>query len=355
LNRRKKHELVDILVIALLAIVSGADDFEEIEAYGKRKEFFLRGFLALPNGIPSHDTFNRVFKFLDKEAFGECLYNWSRELLSFLGAHMPQLNLDGKVLRATAKSGAKKSGICIVSAWLAEQQLVLGQETVEAKSNEKTAIPELLKSLDLPGALVSCDAAGCQISNASLIIEKQGHYLIAIKKNQKEAYEQLSDWMQQRKQGLAVDEWVDFGSGRIEKRRCFVENSLELLDGLAGWPQLKSVVMVESNREKDGKTTVETRFYLSSLEATPARFNKLVRNHWSIENRLHWRLDIVFREDMSRTRKGNAPENMATARKIALQLLAQVQDKNSMKNRRKIAGWDDEYLLEVLKGLFKCV
>lgn len=355
MNRRKKHLLVDILVISLLAIVSGADDFEEIEAYGKRKEPFLRTFLSLPNGIPSHDTFNRVFKFMDRDAFGECLYTWSRELLRFLGENMPQLNLDGKVLRGTARAGAKKSGICIVSAWVAEQQLVLGQQTVAAKSNEKTAIPELIKSLDLRGALVSCDAAGCQISNAELIVERQGSYLIAIKKDQAQAYEQLSEWMGKRKEGLPANEWVDFGSGRIEKRRCFVESRLELLDGLAGWPGLKSVVMVESHREKNGKTTVETRFYLSSLEATPEQFNIRVRNHWSIENRLHWKLDVVFREDMSRTRQGNAPQNMATARKMALQLLGQVQDNQSMKNRRKMAGWDEQYLLEVVKGVFKCV
>lgn len=355
LNRRKKHLLVDILAIALLAVVSGADDFEEIEAYGKRKEPFLRTFLALPHGIPSHDTFNRVFKFMDKDAFGACLYTWSKELLSFLEETMPQINLDGKVLRATAQAGAKKSGICIVSAWVAEQQLVLGQETVGTRSNEKTAIPELLKALDLEGALVSCDAAGCQASNAELIVAGQGDYLIAIKKDQKNAYEQLSEWMEKRKEALALDEWVDFGSGRIEKRRCYVENHLELLDGLAGWPDLKSVVMVESQREKPDKTTVETRFYLSSLEAGPAQFNRLVRHHWSIENRLHWKLDVVFREDMSRTRQGNAPQNMATVRKMALQLLGQAQDKQSMKNRRKMAGWDDGYLLEVVKGIFKCV
>lgn len=355
LNRRKKHLLVDILAIALFAIVSGADDFEEIEAYGKRKESFLRRYLTLPNGIPSHDTFNRVFKFMDKDAFGECLYTWSKELLSLLEAEMTQINLDGKVLRATAKAGAKKSGICIVSAWMAEQQLVLGQQTVGAKSNEKTAIPALIKSLDLQGGLVSCDAAGCQVSNAELIVEGQGDYLLAIKKDQKQAYEQLSEWMESRKAALPVDQWVDFGSGRIERRHAYVESRLELLDGLAGWPSLKSVLMVESQREKEGKTTQETRFYLSSLEATPAEFNRLVRNHWSIENRLHWRLDVVFREDMSRTRQGNAPQNMATARKLALQLLAQVQDKHSMKNRRKIAGWDEEYLLNVMKGVFKCV
>lgn len=357
LDRRKKHQLIDILVIALCAIVSGADDFEEIEAYGKRKESFLRGFLPLANGIPSHDTFNRVFKYLDKEAFGACLYRWSKELLSFLEESMPQLNLDGKVLRGTAKAGARKSGICIVSAWVAQQQLVLGQETVGAKSNEKTAIPALIKSLDVKGALVSCDAAGCQQSNAELIVERQGDYLIAIKKDHKQAFEQLQDWMEKRRGSLGVDEWVDFGSGRTEKRRCYVEQDITLLDDLADWPRLKSVVMVESRREKDGKTTGETRFYLSSLSAPAAVFNRLVRNHWSIENRLHWRLDVVFREDMSRTRKGNAPQNMATARKMALQLLAKVDDKESMKNRRKIAGWDENYLLDVLKGLFifKCV
>lgn len=353
LDRRKKHQLIDILVIALCAIVSGADDFEEIEAYGKRKESFLKGFLALPNGIPSHDTFNRIFKLMDKDAFAECLYRWSKELFSFLEDKLPQLNLDGKVLRGTAKVGAKKSGICIVSAWVAQQQLVLGQETVAAKSNEKTAIPELIKSLDVKGALVSCDAAGCQVSNAELIIERQGAYLMAIKKDHKHAYEQLNDWMEKRKESLPVDEWVDFGSGRIEQRRCYVEHNVLLLDDLASWPELKSVIMVESQREKEGQITSERRFYLSSLHAPAAVFNRLVRSHWSIENRLHWRLDVIFREDSSRTRKGNAPQNMATARKMALQLLAKVEDKESMKNKRKIAGWDENYLLEVLNGLFK--
>ena len=353
LDRRKKHQLVDILVIALCAIVSGADDFEEIEAYGKRKESFLREFLTLPNGIPSHDTFNRVFRYLDKDAFGACLYRWSKELLSFLEPNLPQLNLDGKVLRGTAKAGAKKSGICIVSAWLAEQQFVLGQETVAAKSNEKTAIPALIKSLDVKGALVSCDAAGCQQSNAALIIEQQGDYLLAIKKDHQQAYEQLQDWMEKRQESLPMEEWMDFGSGRIETRRCYVEQNITLLDDLAAWPQLKSVVMVESQREKDGKFTQEKRFYLSSVRASAAEFNRLVRNHWSIENRLHWRLDVVFRQDMSRTRKGNAPQNRGTARKMALQLLARVDDKESMKNRRKIAGWNENYLIEVLKGLFK--
>ncbi|MDF9795473.1 putative transposase YbfD/YdcC [Catalinimonas alkaloidigena] len=358
INRRKKHNLVDILVIALCAIVSGADDFEEIEAYGKRKEVFLRGFLELPNGIPSHDTFNRVFKYMDKSAFGGCLYRWSKELLGFIKSSIVQINVDGKVLCGTAKSGFKKSGICILSAWVAEHHLILGQEKVDAKSNEKTAIPELLKSLDLEGSLVSSDAAGCQLKNADgspcdLIIEKGGDYLIAIKKDHKHMYEQITDWMSKRKKHMCFDEWIDFGSGRIEKRVCYVETQLALLDDLSEWKHLKSIIMVEANREKGGKITYENRFYLSSLEVTAKEFNKLIRNHWSIENHLHWKLDVVFREDMSRTKTGNAAENMTTARKLALQLLNQVQDKESVKNRRKTAGWDDNYLLNILKNLTK--
>ncbi|MDF9795957.1 putative transposase YbfD/YdcC [Catalinimonas alkaloidigena] len=351
INRRKKHQLVDILVIALCAIVSGADDFEEIEAYGKRKESFLKGFLDLPNGIPSHDTFNRVFKYMDKNAFGECLYSWSKELLRFIYSHITQINVDGKVLRGTAKAGFKKSGICIISAWVAEQHLVLGQEKVDTKSNEKMAIPELLKSLALEGCLVSSDAAGCQVKNADLIVEKGGDYLIAIKKDHKHIYEQITDWMDRRKIYLPVDEWVDFGSGRIERRNCYVESNLKLLDDLSAWKHLKSIVMIEAHREKNGKTTLEKRFYLSSLKASTKEFNQLVRNHWSIENQLHWKLDVIFREDSSRTKSGNAAENLTTARKLALQLLHQIKDKESIKNRRKIAGWDDHYLIRILQRL----
>jgi predicted transposase YbfD/YdcC len=353
MNRRKKHNLVDILVIALCAVVSGADDFEEIAAYGRKKESFLMGFLALENGIPSHDTFNRVFNYMDKAAFGDCLYKWSKELLSFVADNLHQINIDGKVLRATAKAGAKKSGICLINAWVAHQHLVLGQEKVQGKSNEKTAIPQLLKSLDLKEALVSCDAAGCQLKNADLIVEKGGHYLLAIKKDHKHIYEQVSDWMEKRKTTLASDEWIDFGSGRIEKRTLYVETYLDLLDDLKPWKHLKAILMVESSREKAGKTTFEKRFYLSSLVDAPKALNHFVRNHWSIENQLHWKLDVVFKEDLARSRTGNAAENLSTTRKLALQLLNQVTDKESMKNRRKMAGWDDNYLLNILQNIIK--
>ncbi len=244
---------------------------------------------------------------------------------------------------------------------MSEHELVLGQEKVSEKSNEKTAIPELLKSLDLKDALVSCDAgpadkrafgsAGCQLTNADLIVEKQGHYLIALKRNQKHLYEQVSERMEKSKAFLPKDEWVDFGSGRMEKRVCYLENHLDLFDDLHSWKHLKSIIMIESSREKNGITSQQTRFYLSDVALSAKAFNHFIRNHWSIENRLHWKLDVVFREDIARTKTGNAAQNLATARKLALQMLNQCSDKESIKNRRKMAGWDDNYLIDILSNI----
>jgi predicted transposase YbfD/YdcC len=348
LDRRKKHALLDILVITLLAVICGADDCEEIALYGRQKETFLRGFLLLPNGIPSHDTFNRVLKFLDTKAFGDCLHRWSRQLLTELAPIMPQLNVDGKVLRATAKAGQKKSGLCVVSAWVGEHRLVMGQEKVSAKSSEKTAIPVLLHSLDLTDSLVSIDAIACEPANAKLIVDRQGHYLLALKKNQPALFEQVQQRMQQTKGQLAIDEQVDFGSGRIETRRCYVETNLSFYDDLQNWSHCKSIVMVEAVREIAGQRSEQTRYYLSDLVLTPRAFNNHVRHHWGIENQLHWSLDVVFHEDQQRIRTGNGAENFATVRKVALQLLQRVKDKESIKSRRKLAGWDEKYLLKIL-------
>ena len=349
LNRRKLHKLGDILMLSLCAVLSGAEDFEDMENYGKQKEDFLRQFLELPNGIPSHDTINRVYNRLDKDKFAEGLHRWSREILDFMEYY--QLNIDGKVLRGTGQAGKKHAGICLVSAWAEEQRLVLGQKRTEEKSNEKTAIPELLEELDLQGALVSIDAIACSVKTAEIIIRKGGNYLLSLKKNQKHLFEQVSEYMQKQKKVLPQDEWQDFGSGRIEKRVCYVCDKLDLLDDLANWPEIKQVIMVEASREKDGKLQKQTRFYLSSLSTDASTSNKLVRNHWGIENNLHWMLDVVFSEDQSRTRKGNAPENMTTLRKTALQLLNQQTDKQSIKSRRKIAAWNNDYLLQLLKNL----
>lgn len=348
INRRKKHLLIDILAISVCGVVCGANDFEEIAMYGRQKEAFLSTFLDLPNGIPSHDTFNRVFKFLDKNAFSECLYRWSRELLSSIDEYYTQISIDGKVLRGTAKSGSKKSGICLISAWVSEHELVLGQQKVDNKSNEKTAIPDLLNSLDLTDSIVTIDAIACSQNNADLIVSKKGHYILALKKNNKHIYEQVSQRMRQTKEQLTHYQETNFGSGRIEKRTCYVETNLALYDDLTKWTHLKSIIMIEAQRDIKGNISTEYRYYLSDLCITPQNFNLAIRNHWSIENRLHWKLDVVFLEDFQRTKSDNAPENLATIRKLALQLINQINDKESVKNRRKIAGWNDDYLLNII-------
>lgn len=348
LNRSKKHQLLDILVVALLAVICGADDFEEIALYGRQKEAFLKTFLSLPNGIPSHDTFNRVFRYLDKNAFGDCLYRWSSQILAHVGESLTQISVDGKVMRATAKAGKKKSGLCIVSAWVSEHCLVLGQERVADKSNEKTAIAALLNSLDLGDSLVSIDAIACEQTNADRIVEGGGHYLLALKQNQASVFEQVNERMQKMKTQLAYDEQLDFGSGRIETRRCWVENKLDFYEGLAGWSHLKSIVMVVSSREVAGQVSQQTRYYLSDLALSAQAFNRYIRHHWGIENGLHWSLDVVFGEDRQRVRMGQAADNFATIRKLALQVLNRVDDKESIKNRRKRAGWDDNYMLNIV-------
>ena len=217
-----------------------------------------------------------------------------------------------------------------------------------SKSNEKTAIPALLKTLDLEHALVSIDAIACAKSNAELIVERQGHYLLALKKNQGLLYQQVSERMDQTKGKLPVDEHIDFGSGRIETRRCYVETDLSLYDDLPSWPWCRSVIRVEASREINGVRSEQTRYYLSDLVLSAADFNAAVRHHWSIEKQLHWCLDMVFHEDRQRIRAGNGADNFATVRKMALQLLHRVDDKESLRSRRKLAGWDDSYLLNVL-------
>jgi predicted transposase YbfD/YdcC len=336
-------------MLSLCAVVSGAEDFEEIEQYGKEKEAFLRTFLDFPNGMPSHDTINRVFRYLDKEKFGESLYRWSSEILDFMDYY--QVNIDGKVLRGTNPSGKKKGGLCLVSAWASEQGLCLGQVKTEEKSNEKTAIPLLIESLDLKGAVVSIDAIGTSADIAAALVDKESDYLLALKKNQKHAFEQVEEWFSKYGSSFEREVWEDFGSGRIEKRVCYVCKNIALMDSVSGWAGAKTLVMVEASREKKGVITQEKRYYLSSLQADATTFNRLVRRHWAIENQLHWHLDVSFREDQSRVRKDNAPDNMSTLRKIALQLLQQVQDKRSIKTKRKTAGWNNEYMIKIIQNL----
>ena len=349
LNRRKLHLLSDILVISLCAVISGANDFEDIAEYGRQKKEFLIKFLSLPNGIPSHDTFNRVFRYLDSKSFGSCLVKWSSEIISCLDFY--QVNIDGKVLRATAIEGEKKSGLCLISAWVSEHNLSLGQLKTDEKSNEKTAIPELIMALDIKGALVSIDAIACSMSVAEQIVSKEADYLLALKNNNKTLYEQVRDWMQSRKEYFDTEKHIDFGSGRIETRICYVCKDLTFLEDLAHWKGIKSVVMIEASQEKKGVITKETRFYLSSKDADAQFFNKAVRNHWKIESTLHWQLDVAFLEDRQRVQMNNAAENMATLRKMSLQLILKDKGTKSVKTTRNKAAWNNEVLMSILNQI----
>lgn len=352
-EKRTDHYLNEILVISLCAVLSGAEDYEEIAEYGRQKEEFLRQFLELPNGIPSHDTFNRVFRLMDVSAFQSCLVRWSSQIISTLTEDY-QVNIDGKVLRATGKKGKKTSALCLVSAWVSTHCLSLGQAKVSKKSNEKTAIPDLIESIDIEGALVSIDAMGCHSKIGTLIKEHKGDYLLALKENQKGIYEEVSDWMQKHKQHLDVDIQTDYVGGRIEKRTTYVCHDLTYMDELQNWEDCTTVVLVECERlfkNDPTKNSFKARYYLSSRVRDAAYFGTCTRNHWSIENQLHWYLDVVFDEDRQRVRKDNGPENMAILRKMALQLLLQHKGRDSLKKVRKRAAWNEEFLITVLKSV----
>lgn len=353
---RTDHILSEILVISLCAVISGADDFEEIAEYGRQKEAFLRQFLELPNGIPAHDTFNRVFRLIDADAFNACLTKWSKEILAQLEDY--QVNIDGKVLRATGKRGKKTAALCLVSAWVADHCISLGQSKVAKKSNEKTAIPDLLNNLDIEGALVSIDAMGCHSKLAGLIRSRKADYLLALKQNQKGVYEEVHDWMINRLDHFDQDIQTDYVAGRLERRTTYVCKDLQYLDELKAWPDCKCAILVQSERSfKNGvqKKSVQTRFYVSSKAEDAAYFGICTRNHWSIENQLHWYLDVVFDEDRQRVRSDHAPENMATLRKMALQILIQNKGKDSLKKVRKRAAWNDEFLVHLLNTFNKTV
>lgn len=346
------HKLCDILTISLFAILCGADDFEEIEEFGLAKQDFFIEILELPNGIPSHDTFNRVLKLLDSSALEKCLKTFSEAIIKDLSNY--QISIDGKVIRATASCSKRNSGLCLVSAWVGEHSLSLGQVKVDKKSNEKTALPLLLSSIALSGNLVSIDAMGCHKNIANLITKANGDYLLALKKNQKGIYEQVHDFMLPRKADLQCVTSIDYVGGRIEERIAYVSVSLEFIDDLADW-EAKSMIMIESKRSyKNGsKPAIKSRrFYISSELNSASYFLKATRNHWSIENSLHWQLDVTFKEDKQRVRTQNGAENMAVLRKLGLQVLKKNKEKRSIKNTRKKAGWSDEFLLQITQDFF---
>lgn len=365
--RGRLHRLTDLLTVAICAVVCGADGWVEVEQFGRAKEQWFRTFLALPRGIPSHDTFGRVFAALDPAAFERCFVAWAGSLAGSGGGRL--VAVDGKTLRRgfrRAWDRAAGRSVHLVSAFAAANGVAFAQLATDAKSNEITAIPALLELLDLKGATVTADAMGCQREVAAAVVAGGGHYVLALKGNQPALHAKVKALLDEAVPGAfrgmshGHSEETDGGHGRVEVRRVWVTDEVRWLgEGLlSAWPGLAggSVAVVESVRQDlgdlGGKTTTDRRYFISSLPGTDAgRFGRAVRGHWAVENNLHWSLDVTFREDDCRIRVGNGAENFSRLRRIALNLLrGEATAKVGIKAKRLKAGWDHDYLLKVLSG-----
>ena len=350
INRR--HVLGEMIVIAIAAVMCGADGWVAVAQFGRSKETWLKEFLALPNGIPSHDTFGRVFSLLQPEAFEDCFRTWVASIREVIPGEI--IAVDGKTLRRSHDRAAGLAALHLVSAWAAANRVVLGQVATEAKSNEITAIPQLLALLRIKGCIVTIDAMGCQTKIAEQIIEQEGDYVLALKGNQStlasEVEEAFIDADVKDYAGMESEfmETVEHGHGRSETRRYRTLGDLSEVPRSALWRGMNMIGMVESQRTVDGKTSCETRFFIGSIGTDATCFARAVRDHWGIENELHWTLDVAFREDDSRVREPAARENLAVLRHIALTRLKKDNTKLGIKNKRLKAGWDERYLAKLL-------
>lgn len=347
IERKKEHLLIDIVVITIAAVICGAENWNQIELFGKSKLDWLKTFLKLPNGIPSHDTFNRFFSRLDPDKFELIFTEWVRSISSRLDGEV--INIDGKTIRG-AKEHGNKSPVHMVSAWANTNNIVLGQLKVNEKSNEITAIPNLLNALFIENCIITIDAMGCQTEIAKTIIEEKADYILAVKGNQKTLEQNMEDSFQFIKT-QDVSESVDAGHGRVETRKCMVIRNLEHIENPIKWTNLKTLIKVESERyiKSTGKTEKATRLYISSLDITAEMFQNHIRAHWSIENKLHWTLDVAFHEDDSRKRAGNSAQNFSVINKIALNILKNEKSiKTSIMTKRLNAGWNQTYLKIIL-------
>lgn len=358
IERSKKHKLIDILTITICGVICGADGWVDIAMFGEAKKEWFEGFLELPNGIPSHDTFGDVFSRIDPEQFRECFIEWVRAVSELTKGQV--IAIDGKTLRRSHDRLGSKEAIHMVSAWSSVNGLVLGQVKTDEKSNEITAIPQLLKLLEVSGCIVSIDAMGCQREIARAIVGKGADYVLSLKQNQGNLYEDVKELFDGAFQFGFEDidydtyETVEKGHGRIETRRCWAisdPQGLSYIRSLSEWKNLTSVAMVKAERRIGDSVSVEKRYYISSLKGDARQLLWAIRGHWGIENSLHWVLDIAFREDESRVRKDNSPENLAVLRHITLNLLKQEKSlKVGINAKRKRAGWDNDYLLKVLSN-----
>lgn len=351
LDRRKLHQLGDIMAISILAVVCGAETWIDIQDFGIARYEWLKQFLDLPHGIPSHDTFNRVFSLIDPVEFEKRFSDWVSGISGKLNG---QIAIDGKMLKGSGNRRKQKDPLWIVSAWATELDLVLAHTQVSEKSNEITAIPDILEVLSIKGCIVSIDAMGCQKEIATKIRSKSADYVLALKGNQGNLHAEVVNYFNQAK---AIDfEYIehDFhrsfeeNRGRKEERLLYVTEDIDWLPMRENWDGLKSIACLISSREIDGKNSVETRYYISSLEADAQKHAKAIRNHWGIENKQHWILDVGFNEDKCRVRDKISGKNLATLRRLALNLLKQEPSKAGIKRKRLRAGWDEKFLRKVI-------
>ncbi len=357
IERQKLHKLLDIIVIAICGVICGADNWVDIEMFGNKKVDWLRQFLELPNGIPSHDTFGRVFGLLDALQFQDCFMEWVRAVNQITNGQV--IAVDGKKLCGSLDNYLGKGAIYMVNAWASANQVALGQRQVNEKSNEITAIPELLAMLEIAGCIITIDAIGCQTEIAHQIVAAKADYVLAVKENQPHLSQDLTYLFELY---LKADDpmfyfsdyqkTVDKDHGRIEIRQCWTlpaQAYLSSVRRLDEWENIRSLVMILSERRIGEQTTIQARYFISSLEPKASQVLAAVRSHWGVENQLHWILDVVFDEDHSRIRKDHAPQNFAVIRQIALNLLKQEKTaKGGIQAKRLQAAWDTDYLLKII-------